>query len=91
MAVRIRLRRIGKSPKKRPHFRITVFDARRGRDSSFIEELGFYNPLTKTIKIDLGRLSYWQKNGAQLSQTVKNLVKRLQRESEVKDASATGS
>ena len=39
MAVVVRLRRIGKNPKKRPHFRITVFDQRRGRDSRFIEEL----------------------------------------------------
>jgi small subunit ribosomal protein S16 len=47
MAVRIRLRRIGKNPKKKPHFRITVFDERTTRDGRFIEELGFYNPVSK--------------------------------------------
>ncbi len=76
MAVVIRLRRIGKNPKKRPHFRISVFDQRRGRDSRFIEEIGFYNPLTEAIKIKRERLDFWVKNGAQMSTTVKNLAKK---------------
>jgi len=76
MAVVVRLRRIGKNPKKRPHFRISVFDQRRGRDSRFIEEIGFYNPLTEAIKINRERLDFWVKNGAQFSATVKNLVKK---------------
>lgn len=78
MAVHVRLRRIGKNPKKRPHFRITVFDVRRGRDSRFIEELGFYNPLNGTVKINKERLDYWKKVGAQLSETVKSLVAKAQ-------------
>jgi len=76
MAVHIRLRRIGKNPKKRPHFRITVFDERRGRDSRFIEEIGFYNPITEAVKINMERLEFWVKNGAQLSLTVKSLSKK---------------
>jgi len=72
----VRLRRIGKNPKKKPHFRITVFDKRRGRDSRFIEEIGFYNPLTKAVKIQLERLDSWIKKGAQVSTTVKNLLKK---------------
>ena len=74
MAVHIRLRRIGKNPKKRPYFRITVFDQRRGRDSKFIEELGFYNPLNAQVKINKERLDFWVNKGAQLSDTVKSLV-----------------
>lgn len=89
MAVHVRLRRIGKNPKGRMHFRVTVFDQRRGRDSKFIEELGFYNPISKTIKIKKERLDFWIKNGAQLSPTVKNLVKKL--EKEAKDAARTTS
>lgn len=77
MAVHIRLRRIGKNPKKRPHFRITVFDERRGRDSRFIEELGFYNPVSESTKINQERLDYWVKNGAVVSQTIKSLILRL--------------
>lgn len=76
MPVVVRLRRIGKNPKKRPHFRITVFDQRRGRDSRFIEEIGFYNPLTEAVKIKRERLDSWIKKGAQLSTTVKNLLKK---------------
>ena len=76
MPVVVRLRRIGKNPKKRPHFRITVFDQRRGRDSRFIEEIGFYNPITEAIKIKRERLDSWIKKGAQLSTTVKNLLKK---------------
>jgi len=93
MSVVIRLRRIGKNPKKRPHFRITVFDKHRGRDGRFIEELGFYNPVTQAVKINKERLNFWVKNGAQFSQTVKSLVKKttviLKKEAE--DATDTGS
>ncbi len=76
MAVHIRLRRIGKNPKARPHFRITVFDQRSGRDSRFIEELGFYNPINGEVKLKRQRLDFWVKNGAQLSVTVKSLLKK---------------
>lgn len=80
MAVHIRLRRIGKNPKKRPHFRITVFDQRRGRDSKFIEEIGFYNPVNGMVKINQERLNFWVKVGAQLSETVRSLVKKNAKE-----------
>ncbi|MDD5730446.1 MAG: 30S ribosomal protein S16 [Candidatus Omnitrophica bacterium] len=74
MATVIRLRRIGKNPKKRPHFRVTVFDGKRGRDSRFIEELGFYNPVTGEAKIKKERYEYWVSKGAQPSATVKSLA-----------------
>lgn len=90
MAVHIRLRRIGKNPKAKPHFRITVFDERRGRDSKFIEELGFYNPISEAVKIKNERLQYWRKNGAQLSATVKSLLKKVEKE-EKNATGATGS
>jgi len=76
MAVHIRLRRIGKNPKKRPHFRVTVFDERKGRDSSFLEEIGFYDPTTGAVKLKKERFDHWVKNGAQASNTVKSLVKK---------------
>ena len=59
MAVHIRLRRTGKNPKKRPHFRIAVFDERRSRDGRFIEELGFYNPVNKAVKINPKYADAW--------------------------------
>jgi small subunit ribosomal protein S16 len=89
MAVHIRLRRIGKNPKGKPHFRVSVFDQRRGRDSKFIEELGFYNPLSKAVKLNKERIDFWIKNGAQVSPTIKNLIKKLQKEA--KNATRSGS
>ncbi|MDD5668696.1 MAG: 30S ribosomal protein S16 [Candidatus Omnitrophica bacterium] len=77
MAVRIRLRRIGKNPKKRIHFRISVADSRRNRDSKFIEELGYYNPVSKIGTVNKERFDFWVSKGAQPSQTVVNLVKKL--------------
>jgi small subunit ribosomal protein S16 len=78
MAVHIRLRRIGKNPKGRPHFRLAVYDHRRGRDSRFIEELGFYNPTSDEAKLNRERLEAWIKKGAQVSPTVKRLLKKKQ-------------
>ena len=76
MAVHIRLRRIGKNPKGKPHFRVTVFDERMGRDSRMIEELGYYKPTTGQAVLKKERILEWVKNGAQLSVTVKSLLKK---------------
>jgi small subunit ribosomal protein S16 len=77
MAVHVRLRRIGKRPKGKPHFRITVFDERKARDSRVLEELGFYSPVKGGVSLKKERLEHWVKNGAVLSDTVKSLVKKL--------------
>lgn len=76
MAVHIRLRRIGKRPKKNPYFRITVFDERRARDGRVIEELGIYDPKNGAFKMKNERIEYWVSKGAQLSNTVKSLFKK---------------
>ena len=76
MAVHIRLRRIGKNPKGKPHFRVTVFDERKGRDSRLIEELGYYDPVTGKAVLKKEKIAGWVKNGAQLSVTVKSLLKK---------------
>ena len=91
MAVRIRLRRIGKNPKKRPHFRITVFDERTTRDGRFIEELGFYNPISKMIKIDKARFDSWIKKGAKATESVKNVIRKAEKQAkkEIKDAATS--
>ncbi len=76
MAVHIRLRRIGKNPKGKTHFRITVFDERSGRDARVIEEVGFYNPINGESQLKKERIQAWIKNGAQMSDTVKSLMKK---------------
>ncbi len=75
MAVKIRLRRMG--AKKTPFYRIVVSDSRSPRDGRFIEELGYYNPLTepKTVKIDNEKAAKWLKNGAKPTETVERLFK----------------
>ena len=76
MAVKIRLRRTG--AKKAPSYRVVVADSRYPRDGRFIEELGYYNPLTEpsTIKIDLEKAKNWIANGAQPTDNVKVLLKK---------------
>ncbi len=76
MAVKIRLRRIG--AKKAPFYRVIVADSRSPRDGRFIEEIGYYNPLTNPaeIKIDSEKAKKWISNGAQPTETVKSLLKK---------------
>lgn len=77
MAVKIRLRRIG--AKKAPFYRIVVADSRYPRDGRFIEEIGTYNPMVEPveIKIDMEKADKWIKNGAQPTDTVKGLLKKV--------------
>ncbi|GAB6088265.1 30S ribosomal protein S16 [Alkaliphilus crotonatoxidans] len=76
MAVKIRLKRMG--AKKRPFYRIVVADSRAPRDGRFIEEIGYYNPVSepKEIKIDDEKATKWLKTGAQPTDTVKYLLKK---------------
>jgi small subunit ribosomal protein S16 len=76
MAVRIRLRRIGR--KKSPVYRIVVADSRSPRDGKFIEILGQYAPqLGKdAVNLKADRTNYWLDNGAQASDTVRSLLRR---------------
>ena len=76
MAVKIRLKRMGQ--KKAPFYRIVVADSRSPRDGRFIEEIGYYNPMTNPaeIKIDAEKAKTWLTNGAQPTETVKSLLKK---------------
>ena len=76
MAVKIRLKRLG--AKKSPFYRVVVADERSPRDGKFIEEIGYYNPLTTPadIKIDAEKANKWLANGAQPTETVKALLKK---------------
>jgi len=76
MAVKIRLRRMG--AKKAPFYRIVVADSRNPRDGRFIEEIGYYNPLTDPaqISVDGEKAKKWIANGAQTTDTVKSLLKK---------------
>ncbi len=75
MAVKIRLKRMGS--KKSPFYRIVVAESRKPRDGRFIEEIGYYNPLTepKILKVDADKANNWIKNGAKPTTTVDRLFK----------------
>lgn len=75
MAVHIRLQRKGATHS--PFFHLVAADHRSRRDGTFIEKLGYYdpNPELSTIHINQERLQHWYGKGAQLSNTVKHLVK----------------
>ena len=74
MAVKIRLKRMGSN--KKPFYRIVVADSRSPRDGKFIEEIGYYNPVSppKKIKINDEKAVKWLSNGAQPTDTVKTLL-----------------
>lgn len=76
MAVKIRLKRMG--AKKAPFYRIVVADSRSPRDGRFIDQIGTYNPLTTPAEININEeaAQKWLNNGAQPTDTVKNLFSK---------------
>ena len=79
--VTIRLARHG--AKKTPFYHITVADKTASRDGRFIERVGFYNPVaqgqSETLRIDLNRVDHWLAIGAQPTETVRKLVKKVRK------------
>jgi len=75
----IRLARGG--AKHRPFYNVVVADSQRARDGRFIERVGFYDPKApegrEALRVDLERVKHWAGKGAQLSPTVKRLVKQF--------------
>ncbi|AVK99854.1 30S ribosomal protein S16 [Pediococcus inopinatus] len=76
MSVKIRLKRMGS--KKRPFYRVVVADSRSPRDGRFIAQVGTYNPLVNPAEVKLNEedILGWLSNGAQPSDTVKNILSK---------------
>ena len=74
--VKIRLRRMG--AKKAPFYRVVVADSRFARDGRFIEEIGYYDPTKEpsVVKIDAVKAKQWLDNGAQPTDTVREILKK---------------
>ena len=72
----IRLRRAGST--KKPYFRVVITEGRSGRESSFVENVGTYNPRSKPadVAINKARLEHWLKRGARPSDTVRTLLSK---------------
>ena len=75
--VRIRLRRIG--AKGHPFYRVVVADQRTARNGAFIEQIGTYDPMTDppTITMDEEKVVKWLGNGAQPSEPVARMLKKM--------------
>lgn len=76
--VKIRLKRVGK--KKAPFYHIVVADSRSPRDGKIIEQVGTYDPMTNpsVINLDKEKVEKWMKNGAKPTDTVMDLIKKVQ-------------
>lgn len=76
MAVKLRLRRMGK--KKQPMYKVVAADSRSPRDGKFLEAVGSYNPLTNPHTVELleDRIFYWLNVGAQPTDTVRSLLRQ---------------
>jgi len=76
MAVKLRLTRMG--AKKKPMYRIVATDSRKSRDGEYIELVGTYNPLTNPaeVKINEEVALKWLANGAEVTDTVRNLFSK---------------
>ena len=74
--LKIRLRRMG--AKKAPFYRIVVADSRAPRDGACVEEIGYYNPLSNPIELNVNneKAAQWVKQGAQPTDTVRALLKK---------------
>lgn len=75
MAVKLRLKRMGS--KQRPFYRIVAADARSPRDGRFIDTVGTYDPIQNpaVVSIDKEKVKTWLSNGAQPTDTVRNILK----------------
>ena len=74
--VKIRLKRMGM--KKKPFYRVVVADERASRDGRFVDEIGYYKPVSNPVelKIDVEKAKTWMQNGAQPTDTVRALLKK---------------
>lgn len=76
--VRIRLTRMG--AKKKPFYRVIAADSRAPRDGSFLEQLGYYDPMKDpyVIELQMERVNYWIGQGAKPTETVERLIKKYE-------------
>lgn len=81
MSVRIRMKRMGR--KHRPFYRVCIMDRQKARDSRAIEEVGFYDTSVadkeKRVSLNMERIEYWLSVGAQPSEKVNALIKKVQK------------
>ena len=84
MALVIRLRKPGKSIKRRYHYKIVVDEKRSKKDGRFVAQVGFYDPSVKPkiLQLDLAKYDQWVKKGALPTATVKSLAKKFKKQNQ---------
>jgi small subunit ribosomal protein S16 len=90
MAVKLRLTRMG--AKKKPYYRIVAADGECKRDGRFLEILGTYDPNQEpaAVKMDVDKVQAWLGRGAQPTDTVASLIRRVETEAKAPAASEAG-
>ena len=90
MAVKMRLKRMGS--KQMPFYRIVITDSRNPRDGKANDEIGYYNPVKEPaeLKIDEEKAMKWLRQGAQPTDTVKNLLTKVGVWSKIKNTKKEG-
>nr|YP_010284889.1 ribosomal protein S16 [Silene gracilicaulis]UKQ57312.1 ribosomal protein S16 [Silene gracilicaulis]UKQ57392.1 ribosomal protein S16 [Silene gracilicaulis] len=73
--VKLRLKRCGR--KQRAFYQIVAIDARSRREGRYLQKVGFYDPIKNKTYLNLDAISYFIEKGAQITETVKDLIKRL--------------
>ena len=74
--LKLRLKRIGR--KRAPSYRLVIMESSTRRDGRPVEEVGFYNPISKECKFEVEKIKQWLSYGAQPSETVTNLLKKAE-------------
>ena len=74
--LKLRLKRIGR--KRAPSYRLVIMESSTRRDGRPVEEVGFYNPISKECKFEVEKIKQWLSYGAQPSETVANLLKKAE-------------
>ena len=85
--LKIRLRRPGKSIKRRYHYKIVVTEAKSPRESKFVAQIGYYDPSHKLLKFEIEPYEAWIKKGAKPTETVATLFKRYKKKSKKAEVS----
>lgn len=74
--LKLRLKRIGR--KRSPSYRLVIMENTTRRDGRPIEELGYYNPISKNYKFDSVKIQKWLSYGVKPTKTVEDLLKRAE-------------